>query len=169
MLRLIAEGLQGPAIAFALDLAHSTVRSHRCSIYRKLGVTHSSQALVVAFNSGWIDPLGQEADPLRYDDGFKPSAAQRVYLDAFDRALRARDPAALHDAKRRTDAALVALTGGQSRSEPGRDWLDGVIDGIASDQRLRAESGERRRGERRKTQRERRVGDRRRGDRRAYP
>jgi DNA-binding CsgD family transcriptional regulator len=133
VLRLMAlEGLQTPGIAHRLRLKASTVRQHFANAYRKLGVTHAAQALVVCFNAGWIDPVQTRVqDPLRFANDDKLAPAQRVYLDAFDEHLRAGDdPVALEAAKRKTDAALVALDQ-PWRSVASRDWMDGLISHIA--------------------------------------
>jgi DNA-binding CsgD family transcriptional regulator len=135
VLRLMAlEGLQTPGIAHRLRLSASTVRQHCVNAYRKLKVTHAVQALVVCFNAGWIDPVGTRIqDPLRFanDANWEPTPAQRVYLDAFDEHLRAGDdPTALEAAKRKTDAALVALEQ-PWRSAASRDWIDGLLSRIA--------------------------------------
>ena len=135
VMRLMAlEGLQTPGIAHRLRLSRSTVRSHCVNAYRKLNVTHAVQALVVCFNAGWIDPVETRIrDPLRFpnDDNWEPTPAQRVYLDAFDEHLRAGDDAAaLEAAKRKTDAALVAMDQ-PWRSVASRDWMDRLISHIA--------------------------------------
>jgi DNA-binding CsgD family transcriptional regulator len=131
VLRLMAlEGLQTAGIAQRLGLAASTVRQHCQNAYRRLGVTHAAQALVVCFNAGWIDPLQTRIqDPLRFSDveKWEPTPAQKVYLDAFDDHLQARDDRrALLAAKRKSDAALVALEQ-PWRSMPSRDWIDELI------------------------------------------
>ena len=134
VLRLMAlDGLQTQGIAHRLRLKASTVRQHCMNAYRKLKVTHAVQALVVCFNAGWIDPVETRIhDPLRFaDDKWELAPAQRVYLDAFDEHLQAGDdPAALETAKRKTDAALVALEQ-PWRSVASRDWMDALISRIA--------------------------------------
>jgi hypothetical protein len=94
----------------------------------------------VCFNAGWIDPLQTDIqDPLRFADEAhcKLTAAQRVYLDAFDEHLRAGDDRrALLAAKRKTDAALVALDQ-PWRSIPSRDWIDDLISDMATIGRTR--------------------------------
>jgi hypothetical protein len=55
-----------------------------------------------------------------------------VYLDAFDDHLQARDNLpALLAAKRKTDAALVALDQ-PWRSMPSRDWIDELLNDMAA-------------------------------------
>ena len=126
------EGLQTPGIAHRLRLSVSTVRSHSVNAYRKLDVTHAVQALVVCFNAGWIDPVETRIqDPVRFSDRWEPTPAQRVYLDAFDEHLHSGDDhAALTAAKRKTDAALVALDQ-PWRSVASRDWMDRLISRMA--------------------------------------
>ncbi len=135
VLRLMAlEGLQTAGIARRLRLSASTVRTHCGNVYRKLNVTHAVQALVVCFNAGWIDPVETRIqDPLQFahDDKWEPAPAERVYLDAFAEHLRAGDdPVALEAAKRKTDAALVAMDQ-PWRSVASRDWMDGLISQLA--------------------------------------
>jgi DNA-binding CsgD family transcriptional regulator len=136
VLRLMAlEGLQTEGIAQRLGVTASTVRQHCQNAYRRLGVTHAVQALVVCFNAGWIDPVQTRIqDPLRFsdDEKWEPTPAQRVYLDAFDDHLRAGDDErALLAAKRKTDAALVALDQ-PWRSMPSRDWIDELLSDMAA-------------------------------------
>jgi DNA-binding CsgD family transcriptional regulator len=131
ILRLMAlEGLQTDGIGHRLGITGSTVRQHCQNAYRKLGVTHAVQALVVCFNAGWIDPLQTRVqDPLRFstDRVWTPSPAQHVYLDCFDEHLLARDDRrALEAAKRKTEAALLFLDQPR-RSVASRDWIDELI------------------------------------------
>jgi Bacterial regulatory proteins, luxR family len=125
------EGLQCAGIARRLDVTASTVRQHCANAYRKLGVTHAVQALVVCFNAGWIDPMETEIqDPTRYEDD-RVTDAQRAYLAAFDRHLAAADDEReLRDAKQHTDAAVSRLQV-RPRSRPARDWMDGLISAMA--------------------------------------
>jgi DNA-binding CsgD family transcriptional regulator len=132
ILRLMAlEGLQCAGIANRLDVTASTVRQHCANAYRKLGVTHAVQALVVCFNAGWIDPMDTEIqDPTRFED-YRVTDAQRAYLAAFDRHLAAADDEReLRQAKQLTDDALSRLQV-RSRSRPTRDWMDGLINAMA--------------------------------------
>lgn len=54
VLRLVAEGGSGPAIAKHLYLSPETVKSHLRSIYRKLGVSDRAAAVAVAMRRGII-------------------------------------------------------------------------------------------------------------------
>lgn len=125
------EGLQTPGVAQRLGISRSTVTTHLAHVRAKLHVRSIQQAMIVAFNAGWIHPSRTRVgDPDRYSEG-KLTAAAQVYLAAFDRHLAARDdPRLLADAKRRTDAALVALEHSSS-SDASRDWLDGLVDRLA--------------------------------------
>jgi hypothetical protein len=72
-------------------------------------------------------PLAQrELEALRSTDA-RVTPAQREYLDAFDLHLRAgSDATALAEAKRRTNAALVALNK-SPRSVASRNWIDRLL------------------------------------------
>jgi hypothetical protein len=125
------EGLQCSGIAHRLDVTPSTVRQHCANAYRKLGVTHAVQALVVCFNAGWLDPMETGIqDPTRYVDD-RVTEAQRAYLAAFDRHLAAADDELqLRHAKHQTDAAVSRLRV-RPRSRPARDWMDHLIGAMA--------------------------------------
>lgn len=118
-------------LAHRLGLATSTVRTHLHNAYRVLEVGSAAQAIVVCFNAGWLDPTRTKVDDPTHHPDRKVTDAQRVYLQAFDRHLRAGDdPDRLDDAKVRTDAALIGcdITG---RSVASRDWIDRLIQAIA--------------------------------------
>ena len=107
-----ARGLTAAQTAASLCVAFSTVRSHRHSVYRKLGVTDHVQAILTAARAGWID-TDLRTDPTvlarsEYHtlerllerliagsatrEGFrKLSTADRAYLEAFDDHIHARD------------------------------------------------------------------------------
>lgn len=46
VLRAVADGSQNKRIAYDLDLAEATIKSHLASIFRKLGVTNRTQAVL---------------------------------------------------------------------------------------------------------------------------
>jgi Bacterial regulatory proteins, luxR family len=127
------EGLMREGIAARLGLKSSTVRSHVSRAYRKLGVMTAPQAIVVCFNAGWLDPGATEIDdPLRFEDR-TVTAAQRLYLAAFDQHLAAGDDEAdLARVKNLTDAALGGLRSSSGRSVASRDWLDRIVEAMAA-------------------------------------
>lgn len=51
---LLAAGLHVGEIARRLGIAKSTVRSHRHSLYRKLGVHDRAQAVLACCERGWV-------------------------------------------------------------------------------------------------------------------
>lgn len=55
VLRLIASGKSNKEIAKSLFLSVKTVESHRCSIFRKLGVHDRTQAAAYAVRKGLVD------------------------------------------------------------------------------------------------------------------
>lgn len=57
VLRLLAEGLSNKQIGRELDLAESTVKSHLLLIFRKLGVSSRTGAMLQAQRSGLLDLL----------------------------------------------------------------------------------------------------------------
>ncbi len=54
VVRLLAAGMVPKQIAQALALSTSTVRNHLHRIYTRLGVSHRTQAVVLATERGWI-------------------------------------------------------------------------------------------------------------------
>lgn len=57
VLRAVAGGAQNKRIAFDLDLAEATVKSHLAAIFRKLGVANRTQA-VLALRAYDVDEVG---------------------------------------------------------------------------------------------------------------
>ena len=85
---------------------------------------------MACIDAGWIDPVQENPGLLEFTDR-RVTAAQRVYLEAFDRHLEARDDKpVLEQAKRRTDAALVALDK-PPRSLASRDWISSLLTDMA--------------------------------------
>ena len=76
------------AIAHALGVHPSTVRSHTASIYEQLGVGDLSQAVLVALRAGWVDPdaVAPPPPPPAPVPESKLPAAEQVYLQAFEAA-----------------------------------------------------------------------------------
>jgi len=60
VLKLVARGLTNAEIANALFLGEATVRTHVSRIPGKLGLRDRTQAAVVAYESGLVEP-GREA------------------------------------------------------------------------------------------------------------
>ena len=56
VLHLIAEGLTNHEIAHHLFLSVATVKSHVSSLFTKLGARDRAQLVVIAYQSGFIDP-----------------------------------------------------------------------------------------------------------------
>lgn len=54
MLKLLAKGATNREIARQLYISPSTVKNHITSIFRKLGVTDRTQAVLYAVRRGWI-------------------------------------------------------------------------------------------------------------------
>jgi len=125
VLKLAAAGMILKQIARRMGVKFTTVRTHVRVAREKLGVHTTTEAVVACIDAGWIDPVVEDPKLLRFMDR-RVTAAQRVYLDAFDRHLKARNAAALEQAKRRTDAALVALDK-PPRSVASRDWIGSLL------------------------------------------
>jgi DNA-binding NarL/FixJ family response regulator len=58
VLRLIAHGLSNADIAAELVTSMATVKTHVNRIFRKLGVAERAQAVVLAYESGYVTPRG---------------------------------------------------------------------------------------------------------------
>ena len=58
VLRLIARGLSNPAIARELVVSDATVKTHVARIFSKLDLHDRAQAVVLAYESGLIQPGG---------------------------------------------------------------------------------------------------------------
>lgn len=56
VLRLIARGHTNAAIADDLIMSRATVKTHINRIFRKLGVTERAQAVVIAYETGFVAP-----------------------------------------------------------------------------------------------------------------
>ena len=64
MLRLLAEGLTNPEIAYQLQLSLATVKVHVGHIIAKLGVSDRTQAVVRAIHLGLLPDVGDDAGAL---------------------------------------------------------------------------------------------------------
>ena len=58
VLRLIARGQSNADIAAELVTSMATVKTHVNRIFRKLGVTERAQAVVLAYECGYVTPRG---------------------------------------------------------------------------------------------------------------
>ncbi len=129
-LRWAARGMTVKEISRHMGVESTTIRSHLQRVRQKLDVNTTTQAVVACINAGWLDPISADATLLRFADT-RVTAAQRVYLSAFDLHLKAADDApALEEAKRRTNAALVALDK-PPRSLPSQNWIDRLMRDMA--------------------------------------
>ena len=129
-MRLAAGGIVHKEIARRMGVKFATVRTELHRARRKLAVNTTTQAVVACINAGWIDPVTEDPRPLRFADN-RVTAEQRVYLNAFDLHLSAgNDRVALEEAKRRTDAALVALDK-SPRSVATSNWIDSLLSDMA--------------------------------------
>jgi DNA-binding NarL/FixJ family response regulator len=58
VLRLVAEGLANQAIAARLYLSLETVKTHVRSVLTKLGAANRTEAVIIAYESGFVRPRG---------------------------------------------------------------------------------------------------------------
>jgi DNA-binding CsgD family transcriptional regulator len=126
MVRLLSEGLTYGQIAAATGRQPSTVRSHLHAAYRRLDVATSCQAVLACVRAGWLawdagDP--EQTALLRIEELLQQllnahsrrreyealSTAQRDYLAAFDRYVRAEPRADGSRSRDPVDAALAAV------------------------------------------------------------
>jgi DNA-binding CsgD family transcriptional regulator len=129
-LRGAARGLALKEISRQMGVEPTTIRSLLQRARRKLAVSTTTQAVVTCIDAGWLDPVTGDPTLLRFADT-RVTAAQRVYLSAFDLHLKAaNDARALEEAKRRTNAALVALDK-SPRSVASRSWIDRLLSDMA--------------------------------------
>lgn len=81
---LLAEGLNVKDIGTRMGVSRSTARSQLGLAYEKLGVHNGAQAIAQVIAAGWLEVVDTSWEDSRV------TAAQRLYLDAFDRFLLAR-------------------------------------------------------------------------------
>ncbi|MEZ5681673.1 MAG: response regulator transcription factor [Erythrobacter sp.] len=58
ILRYLSEGLLNKQIAYAMDISEATVKAHITAIFRRLGVTNRTQAVLIAKQLEYGDPSG---------------------------------------------------------------------------------------------------------------
>jgi DNA-binding CsgD family transcriptional regulator len=103
-LRLLAAGGTYAQIALDMSVTVSTVRTALHACYLKLDVHNGHQAIAVAWEAGWMDPVGCAWG----DDRVTP--AQRLYLDAFERYTHAhRDEIAQRRARKEMSYHLGSM------------------------------------------------------------
>lgn len=59
ILRLVAQGIDNPAIARLLALSEATVKTHLKNVMSKLRVNSRAQAVVAAYETGFVVPAGR--------------------------------------------------------------------------------------------------------------
>jgi DNA-binding NarL/FixJ family response regulator len=57
IVKLIASGLTAKEIALKKHISFHTVNTHRKNIFRKIGVSSTSELIMVAIKAGWIDNI----------------------------------------------------------------------------------------------------------------
>ncbi|MEI6680372.1 MAG: response regulator transcription factor [Mariniphaga sp.] len=57
IVKLIADGLTTKEIASRKNISHHTVNTHRKNIFRKVEVSNSSELIMLAIKSGWINNI----------------------------------------------------------------------------------------------------------------
>lgn len=88
----VADGLTYQQIALRDGVAGTTVRTQLHSAYRRLGVAGGLQAVVYCFKAGWLDPALEREPPPPARRENRVTAAQALYLEAFQRWLRTQAP-----------------------------------------------------------------------------
>jgi DNA-binding NarL/FixJ family response regulator len=66
VLRLLRDGLSIPAIAMAMFISHSTVKTYVARLYDKLGAANRAQALMTAMHYGLIDYQQEMPSPVPF-------------------------------------------------------------------------------------------------------
>jgi DNA-binding CsgD family transcriptional regulator len=90
-IKALARGLTYAQTAEEYGCSASTVRTLLRTAYQRLGVRTIAQALAVCTHIGWLDAIPEGAEIIELADRRRVTWAQRLYLEAFDQALRAGD------------------------------------------------------------------------------
>jgi DNA-binding CsgD family transcriptional regulator len=134
-LRQMARGLSYGEAARESRRKESTVRTHLHNAYRRLGAASITQALSLCTHIGWLDPVPNDGAAVNLADR-RVTWAQRLYLEAFDQALRAgTDPNELERTQRLRDAALAGMYKEAGKAQPWRALRSDPIAAIARDLR----------------------------------
>ena len=151
VLRELAEGATCVQIAKRQERSPATIRNHASSIFRRLKVTTSAQAVLQAYEAGWLPHPSFEAQianvqesariaaikvlaaytralmiAVRQRNERELSASQRAHLDAFDDFLFAHGDEERLDARARLTASVDQVLAEAGVSAPARD--DGMHD-----------------------------------------
>ena len=54
ILVMTSEGMSGPALANYLNISYGTIRNHKYSMYKRLGVHNAQDAIREAVKMGWL-------------------------------------------------------------------------------------------------------------------
>ena len=143
--RLLASGMTTAEAAEALGVTPSTVKTNAHEARKRLGLVGTGRAALynVLITHGWMEKPEPVVEVPGYgtwlqgqvnDWAWKPSAAQRVYLTAFDRLLRQRN--SVNAAALRAAFALMCWEAGVKVTPrpplaAALDVLDDVLLGIA--------------------------------------
>jgi len=95
---LMMDGLMRKQAAAQLGMKYSTACTLLSRAYRRAGVGGKGQLFALIAQEGWGPPVIVDYMPAadarhRANAAWRPTAAQRLYLDAFDRLLARRDVA----------------------------------------------------------------------------
>jgi DNA-binding CsgD family transcriptional regulator len=119
-LRQMARGLTYSQAAGESHRSPSTVRSLLHTAYKRLGVSTISQALAVCTAAGWLDEVPQDGAAVEFADN-RVTWAQRLYLEAFEQSLRAReDPDEVTRTRMLRRAALTGVYNEARKEQPRR-------------------------------------------------
>jgi DNA-binding CsgD family transcriptional regulator len=124
-IKALARGLSYAQAAEEVCCSTSTVRSLLQTAYQRLGVSTIAQALAVCTRIGWLDVVPHDGELVHLADR-RVTWAQRLYLEAFDQALRAGDDA--NEVARTGVLRDAALTGMYREADKERPWRQAGAD-----------------------------------------